>query len=163
MYGSGNRDEEVIENPNAFDHRPRASAPASLLRLLASHRCVGNRLAEMQLRGRVGRNPGRRLIEYRSDGRAGAHIFELREGLRDHAGSHRRMKQVFQHMLAWLAVTSAVQAAPSACLLRSEHAMIGAHSCSSAATSKAAVPSPTKNGRILWRVSSPKIFRMDSR
>ena len=48
-YVSGNRDEEVIENPNSFIiDRPRARQHLSFG--FGIHRCVGNRLAEMQLR-----------------------------------------------------------------------------------------------------------------
>ena len=48
-YVSGNRDESVIENPNAFIiDRPRARQHLSFG--FGIHRCVGNRLAEMQLR-----------------------------------------------------------------------------------------------------------------
>ena len=48
-YVSGNRDEEVIENPDAFIiDRPRARQHLSFG--FGIHRCVGNRLAEMQLR-----------------------------------------------------------------------------------------------------------------
>ena len=48
-YVSGNRDDEVIENPNAYiidreRHRQHLSFGFGI------HRCVGNRLAEMQLR-----------------------------------------------------------------------------------------------------------------
>jgi len=48
-YVSGNRDETVIENPNAFiidRERPRQHMSFGF----GIHRCVGNRLAEMQLR-----------------------------------------------------------------------------------------------------------------
>ena len=48
-YVSGNRDEEVIENPDAFvidRERPRQHLSFGF----GIHRCVGNRLAEMQLR-----------------------------------------------------------------------------------------------------------------
>jgi cytochrome P450 len=48
-YVSGNRDESVIENPNAFiidRERPRQHLSFGF----GIHRCVGNRLAEMQLR-----------------------------------------------------------------------------------------------------------------
>jgi cytochrome P450 len=48
-YVSGNRDEEAIENPNAFiidRERPRQHISFGF----GIHRCVGNRLAEMQLR-----------------------------------------------------------------------------------------------------------------
>jgi cytochrome P450 len=48
-YVSGNRDEEVIANPNAFiidRERPRQHLSFGF----GVHRCVGNRLAEMQLK-----------------------------------------------------------------------------------------------------------------
>jgi cytochrome P450 len=48
-YVSGNRDEAVIENPNAYViDRPRARQHLSFG--FGIHRCVGNRLAELQLR-----------------------------------------------------------------------------------------------------------------
>jgi len=48
-YVSGNRDDEVIENPNALViDRPNARRHLSFG--FGIHRCVGNRLAEMQLR-----------------------------------------------------------------------------------------------------------------
>ena len=48
-YVSGNRDETVIDNPNAFIiDRPRPRQHMSFG--FGIHRCVGNRLAEMQLR-----------------------------------------------------------------------------------------------------------------
>ncbi len=48
-YVSGNRDETVIDNPNAFIiDRPRPRQHLSFG--FGIHRCVGNRLAEMQLR-----------------------------------------------------------------------------------------------------------------
>jgi cytochrome P450 len=48
-YVSGNRDEEVIENPNAFIiDRPKARHHVSFG--FGIHRCMGNRLGEMQLR-----------------------------------------------------------------------------------------------------------------
>ena len=48
-YVSGNRDDEVIENPNAFivdRERPRTHISFGF----GIHRCVGNRLAELQLK-----------------------------------------------------------------------------------------------------------------
>ena len=48
-YVSGNRDDTVIENPNAYiidRERPRQHMSFGF----GIHRCVGNRLAEMQLR-----------------------------------------------------------------------------------------------------------------
>ena len=47
-YISGNRDESVVENPNAYDierERPRQHLSFGF----GVHRCVGNRVAEMQL------------------------------------------------------------------------------------------------------------------
>jgi cytochrome P450 len=48
-YVSGNRDDEVIQNPNEYiidRERPRQHLSFGF----GIHRCVGNRLAEMQLR-----------------------------------------------------------------------------------------------------------------
>ena len=48
-YVSGNRDDEVIENPSAYViDRPRARHHLSFG--FGIHRCVGNRLAELQLK-----------------------------------------------------------------------------------------------------------------
>jgi cytochrome P450 len=48
-YLSGNRDERSIENPNEFIiDRPKARQHLSFG--FGVHRCMGNRLAEMQLR-----------------------------------------------------------------------------------------------------------------
>jgi cytochrome P450 len=48
-YVSGNRDEEMIENPDAFIiDRPKARQHLSFG--FGIHRCVGNRLAELQLK-----------------------------------------------------------------------------------------------------------------
>jgi cytochrome P450 len=48
-YVSGNRDEEVIDQPNAFlIDRPKARQHLAFG--FGIHRCMGNRLAEMQLR-----------------------------------------------------------------------------------------------------------------
>ena len=48
-YISGNRDEEAIDNPSAFIiDRPRARHHLPFG--FGIHRCMGNRLAEMQLR-----------------------------------------------------------------------------------------------------------------
>ena len=48
-YISGNRDEEAIENPNALiADRPRPREHLSFG--FGIHRCLGNRLAELQLR-----------------------------------------------------------------------------------------------------------------
>ena len=48
-YVSGNRDDEVIDNPNDFII-DRRNARHHLSFGFGIHRCMGNRLAEMQLR-----------------------------------------------------------------------------------------------------------------
>ena len=48
-YASGNRDEEIIDNPNCFNIE-RDNARHHLSFGFGVHRCMGNRLAEMQLR-----------------------------------------------------------------------------------------------------------------
>ena len=48
-YVSGNRDEDVIDNPNEF-RIDRKNARHHLAFGFGIHRCMGNRLAEMQLR-----------------------------------------------------------------------------------------------------------------
>jgi cytochrome P450 len=48
-YASGNRDEEIIDNPNSFNIE-RDNARHHLSFGFGIHRCMGNRLAEMQLR-----------------------------------------------------------------------------------------------------------------
>ena len=48
-YVSGNRDEDAISNPNEF-LIDRANARHHLAFGFGIHRCMGNRLAEMQLR-----------------------------------------------------------------------------------------------------------------
>jgi cytochrome P450 len=48
-YVSGNRDDEVIANPNQFDIE-RENVRRHLSFGFGIHRCVGNRLGEMQLR-----------------------------------------------------------------------------------------------------------------
>ena len=48
-YVSGNRDEDVIEAPNEF-RIDRKNARHHLAFGFGVHRCMGNRLAEMQLR-----------------------------------------------------------------------------------------------------------------
>jgi cytochrome P450 len=47
-YASGNRDEEIIDNPNSFNIE-RDNARHHLSFGFGVHRCMGNRLAEMQL------------------------------------------------------------------------------------------------------------------
>jgi cytochrome P450 len=48
-YVSGNRDDEVIEDPDNF-HIDRANARRHISFGFGIHRCVGNRLAELQLK-----------------------------------------------------------------------------------------------------------------
>jgi cytochrome P450 len=48
-YVSGNRDERIFENPNAFDIE-RKNARQHMAFGFGIHRCVGNRLADLQLR-----------------------------------------------------------------------------------------------------------------
>ena len=48
-YASGNRDESVIDNPDQF-RIDRKNARHHLAFGFGVHRCMGNRLAEMQLR-----------------------------------------------------------------------------------------------------------------
>ncbi len=48
-YCSGNRDEDVFENADAFDIE-RHNARQHLSFGFGIHRCMGNRLAELQLR-----------------------------------------------------------------------------------------------------------------
>jgi cytochrome P450 len=48
-YASGNRDEEIIDNPNSFNIE-RDNVRHHLSFGFGVHRCMGNRLAEMQLR-----------------------------------------------------------------------------------------------------------------
>ncbi len=54
-YVSGNRDEEVIENPNAY-LIDRARARQHLSFGFGIHRCVGNRLAELAAQDHLGRD-----------------------------------------------------------------------------------------------------------
>ena len=78
-YVSGNRDDEVIENPNAYiidRERPRQHLSFGF----GIHRCVGNRLAEMQLTHHLGRDP-EALPDDQGGRRARPHLFDLREGL----------------------------------------------------------------------------------
>ena len=85
-YISGNRDESVIDNPNAYvieRERPRHHMSFGF----GVHRCVGNRVAEMQLtiiwEEILKRFP---VIERRR--RAGAHLLVVHPRLREHAGRH---------------------------------------------------------------------------
>ena len=54
-YTSGNRDATSIDNPNEFIiDRPKARQHLSFG--FGIHRCMGNRVAELQLKNYVGRN-----------------------------------------------------------------------------------------------------------
>ena len=83
-YISGNRDESVIDNPNAFiidRERPRQHMSFGF----GIHRCVGNRVAEMQLTI-IWEEILKRFPRDRAGRRAGAHLLVLRARLREHAG-----------------------------------------------------------------------------
>ena len=79
-YVSGNRDDEVIEQPERLHHRPRASAPAPLVRLRHPplRRQPPGRTAAAD---HLGRDP-EALPDDRGGGRAQARLLDLREGLR---------------------------------------------------------------------------------
>jgi cytochrome P450 len=77
-YVSGNRDDEVIERPNDYiidRERPRQHMSFGF----GIHRCVGNRLAELQLKviweEILKRFPDIKVVSEPAD------LFELREGL----------------------------------------------------------------------------------
>ena len=80
-YVSGNRDDDVIENPEAFiidRKRPRTHLSFGF----GIHRCVGLRLAELQLKI-IWEEILKRFEIDRGRRRAEASLFELRQGLRD--------------------------------------------------------------------------------
>ena len=88
-YVSGNRDEEVIERPYEFiidRARPRTHLSFGF----GIHRCVGIRLAELQLKI-IWEEILKRFDNIEVVERAQAGVFELRQGLRDPAGAHRRL------------------------------------------------------------------------
>ena len=71
-YISGNRDEDEIERPNEFIiDRPTARHHLSFG--FGIHRCMGNRLAEMQLRV-LWEEIMKRFRLHRSRRRTGAHV-----------------------------------------------------------------------------------------
>ena len=84
-YVSGNRDETVIDEPQRLHHRPRAAAPAPVVRLRHPplRRQPPRRAAADH---HLGRDP--EALPARSEllGRAAAHLLDLRQGLREHAG-----------------------------------------------------------------------------
>ena len=85
-YVSGNRDEEVIADPNAYiidRERPRHHISFGF----GIHRCVGNRLAELQLKV-IWEEILKRFPEIHVVDEPQPHLLHLREGLRDHAGGH---------------------------------------------------------------------------
>ena len=89
-YISGNRDEAVIDNPNAYiidRERPRQHMSFGF----GVHRCVGNRVAEMQLTI-IWEEILKRFPRDRGGRRAGAQLLVVRARLREHAGGHPRAR-----------------------------------------------------------------------
>ncbi len=90
-YVSGNRDDAVIEKPDDFiidRARPRIHLSFGF----GIHRCVGMRLAELQLRI-VWQEMLKRFDEIEVMGRAEAGLFQLCQRLRDFAGPNPGLKQ----------------------------------------------------------------------
>jgi len=92
-YVSGNRDEEAIENANSFiiDRKhPRQHLSFGF----GIHRCVGNRLAEMQLRvvweEILKRWPDKPIEVVGEPTRV---FFKSDQGLLEHAGQNSRLMQ----------------------------------------------------------------------
>ena len=88
-YISGNRDEDAIERPDDFiidRARPRQHLSFGF----GIHRCVGNRLAELQLTDPVGRDP-EALPDDRADGRAAAQLLQRHPRHYLDAGAHTRL------------------------------------------------------------------------
>ena len=80
-YVSGNRDEEVIDEPNAYiidRERPRQHLSFGF----GIHRCVGNRLAELQLKI-IWEEILKRFPKIEVTGEPRARVFQLREGLHE--------------------------------------------------------------------------------
>ena len=93
-YVSGNRDEEVIDRPYEFiidRARPRTHISFGF----GIHRCVGIRLAELQLKI-IWEEILKRFDKIEVVERAEAGVFQLRQGLRDPAGAHRRLDAIPQ-------------------------------------------------------------------
>ena len=86
-YVSGNRDESADRAiPNAYiidRERPRQHLSFGF----GIHRCVGNRLAELQLTI-IWEEILKRFPEIEVVGEPDAHLLDLRERLREHAGGH---------------------------------------------------------------------------
>ncbi len=90
-YVSGNRDEEGIEKPDDFiidRARPRTHLSFGF----GIHRCVGMRLAELQLKI-VWQEMLKRFERIEVVGRAEAGLFQLRPRHRVPAGAHTRMSR----------------------------------------------------------------------
>ena len=140
-YLSGNRDEEAIDNPEAFiidRARPRQHLSFGF----GIHRCVGNRLAEMQLKI-LWEEILKRFPVIEVTGRAEAAAVELRARHQRPAGAHPGLKRI-----AWTAANSAAEdevdqsgrTAPrntrvSSFSMRASASLIGPGSCSTAFTS----------------------------
>ena len=89
-YVSGNRDEEAIERPEEF-FIDRARPRTHLSFGFGIHRCVGMRLAELQLRI-VWQEMLKRFEQHRGGRRAEAGLFEFRARHRASAGPHSRLR-----------------------------------------------------------------------
>ena len=90
-YVSGNRDEEVIENPERLHHRPRPATHASVVRLRHSplrRHAAGRASTEDRVAGNA-----ETLRQDRGCRRTQAGIFELRQRLRILAGAHSGVKR----------------------------------------------------------------------
>ena len=83
-YVSGNRDDEVIERP--YDYIIDRARPRQHLSFgFGIHRCVGNRLAELQLPDHLGGDP-QALPGGAPAGGAAPELLDLREGVRGDEG-----------------------------------------------------------------------------
>ena len=88
-YVSGNRDEDVIDH--ADDYIVDRKKPRHHMSFgFGIHRCVGNRLAEMQLRHRMGGTAQAPSFR-RSRRRSAARPVAVREGLCKPDGAHSRL------------------------------------------------------------------------
>ena len=90
-YVSGNRDEDIIDRPYEFiidRARPRTHLSFGF----GIHRCVGIRLAELQLKI-IWEEIMKRFDDIEVVAEPKRVYFEFRQGLRDAAGSHYRLTE----------------------------------------------------------------------